>query len=91
MDQLSHSYMTTGKTIALTRKIFVGKVMSLLFNMLFRFVIAFLPRSKRLNFMAAVTIYTDFGAQENKSVTVSIVSPSIYHEVMGPDAMILVF
>ena len=55
--QLSHPYMTTGKTIALTRRIFVGKVMSLLFNMLSRLVITFLPRSKCLNFMAAVTIY----------------------------------
>ena len=66
--QLSHPYMTTGKTIALTRQTFVSKVMSLLFNMLSRLVITFLP-----NFM------------------VSIVSPSICHEVMGPDAMILVF
>ena len=60
--QLSHPYMTTGKTIALTRWTFVGKVMSLLFNMLSRLVIAVLPRSKRLNFMAAVTICSDFGA-----------------------------
>ena len=66
--QLSHPYMTTGKTIALTMWTFVGKVMSLLFNALSRFVIAFLPRSKHLffNFMAAVTICSDFGAQENK-------------------------
>ena len=64
--QLSHPYMTTGKTKALTRQTFVGKVMSLLFNLLFRLVIAFLPRSKRLNFMAAVTICSDFGAQTNK-------------------------
>ena len=65
--QLSHSYMTTGRTIALTRWMFVGKVMSLLFNMLSRFVISFLPRNKRLfNFMAADTICSDFGAQENK-------------------------
>ena len=83
--------MTTGKTIALTRQTFVDKVMSLLFNMLFRLVIAFLPRSKCLNFMATVTICSDFGAQKIKSLTVSIVSSSIYHEVMGPDAMILVF
>ena len=60
--QLSHPYMTTGKTIALTRWPFVGKVMSLLFNMLSRLVIAFLPRNKHLNFMAAVTICSDFGA-----------------------------
>ena len=64
--QLSHPYMTTGKTIALTRRTFVGKVMSLLLNMLSRLVITFLPRSKRLNFMAAVTICSDFGAQKNK-------------------------
>ena len=63
--QLSHPYMTTGKTIALTRWTFVGKVMFLLFNMLSRLVITFLPRSKRLNFMAAVTIHSDFGAQKN--------------------------
>ena len=62
--QLSHPYMTIGKTIALTRQTFVGKVMSLLFNMLSRLVITFLPRSKRLNFMAAVTICSDFGDQK---------------------------
>ena len=60
--QLSHPYMTTGKTIALTRWTFVGKVMSLLFNMLSRLVMTFLPRSKHLNFMATVTICSDFGA-----------------------------
>ena len=65
--QLSLSYMTTGKTIALTRRTFVGKVMSLLFNMLSRLVTTFLPRSKRLNFMAAITNCTDFGAQKNKA------------------------
>ena len=65
--QLSHSYMTIGKTIALTRQTFVGKVMSLLFNMLSRLVITFLPRSKHLfNFMAAITICSDFGAPQNK-------------------------
>ena len=65
--QLSHPYMTTGKTIALTRRTFVGKVLSLLFNMLSRLVITFLPRSKRfLNFMAAVSICSDFGAPRNK-------------------------
>ena len=64
--QLSHPYMTTGKTITLTRWIFVDKVMSLLFNTLSRLVIAFLPRSKCLNFMAAVTVHSDFEAQENK-------------------------
>jgi len=66
MVQLSHPYMTTRKTIALTICSFVSKVMSLLVNMLSRFVIAFLPRSKCLNFMAAVTIYSDFGAPQNK-------------------------
>ena len=75
--QLSHPYMMTGKTMALTRWTFVGKVMSLLFNMLSRLVIAFLPGSKCLNFMATVTIYSDFGAPKIKSLTVSIVSPSI--------------
>jgi len=65
--QLSHPHMTTGKKIALTRWTFVGEVMSLLFNMLSRLVIAFLPRRKHLlNFMAAVTICSDFGAQKNK-------------------------
>ena len=64
--QLSHPYMTTGKTIALTRWTFVGKVMSLLFNMLSGLVLTFLPRSKRLNFMAAITICSDFGAPQNK-------------------------
>ena len=59
--QLSHPYVTTGKTIVLSRWTFVGKVMCLLFNMLSRLVITFLPRSKRLNFMAAVTICSDFG------------------------------
>ena len=67
MVQLSHSYVTTGKTIALTRQTFVGKVRSLLFNMLSRLVIAFPPRSQMsFNFMAAVTICSDFGLQENK-------------------------
>jgi len=92
MVQLSHPYMTTGKTIALTRWTFVSKVMSLLFNMLSRLVIAFLPKSKRLLISwlwspSAVILES----KKIKSVTVSIVSPSIYHEVIGPDAMILVF
>ena len=78
--------MTTGKTIALTRWTFVGKVMSLLFSMLSRLVMAFLPRSKRLLISAVI-----LEPPKIKSVTVSIVTPSIYHEVMGPDAMILVF
>ena len=68
MVQLSHPYMTTGKTIALTTWTFYGKVMSLLFNTLSRFVIAFLPRSKLFffHFMAAVIFHSDFGTQENK-------------------------
>ena len=64
--QLSHPYMTTGKTIALTRRTFVGKVKSLLYNMLSRLVIIFLPRSKSFNYMAAITTCSDFGAQKNK-------------------------
>ena len=92
MVQLSHPYMTTGKAIALTRQTFVSRVMSLLFNMLSRLVIAFLPRSKHLLIsMALVTICSDFGPQENKVCHCFPVSPSICHEVMGPDAMILVF
>ena len=70
--QLSHPYMTTGKTIALTRRTFVGKVMSLLFNMLSRLVITFLQKSKCLIFVAAVTICSDFGAPKIKSATVSL-------------------
>ena len=70
--------MTTQKTIALTRRTFVGKVMSLLFNMLSRLVIAFLPRSKCLNFMASATTCSDIEAHKNK-VTVSIVAPPICH------------
>ena len=89
--QLSHPYMTTGKTIALTRQTFVGKVMSLLFNMLSRLVITFLPRSKHLLISwlqspSAVILEP----KKIKLVTVSIVSPSICHEVMGLDVMILV-
>ena len=84
--------MTTGKTIALTRWTFVGKVTSLLFSMPSRLVIAFLPRSKHiliswLQSPSAVILEL----QKIKSVTVSIVSPSIFHEVMGLDAMILAF
>ena len=86
--QLSHPYMTTGKTIALSRWTFVGKVMSLLFNMLSRFVIGFLPRSKRLLISwlqspSAVILEPP----KIKFLTVSIVCPSICHEVMGPNAM----
>ena len=89
--QLSHPYMTTRKTIALTRWTFVGKVMSLLFNILSRLVIVFLPRSKCLNFIAAVIICSDFGAEENKGSHCFHYFPSICHEVMGLDALILVF
>ena len=90
--QLLQSYMTTEKIIALTRQTFVGKVMSLLFNMLSRLVITFFPRSKhplisRLQSLPAVVSEP----KKIKSATVPTVSPSISHEVMGPDAMILVF
>ena len=90
--QLSHPYVTTGKTIALTRWTFGGKVMSLLLNMLSRLVITFLPRGKCLLISwlqpsSAVIL----GPKRVKSVTVSNVSPSICHEVMGPDAIILSF
>ena len=90
--QLSHPYMTTGKTIALTRQTFVDKVMFLLFNMLSRLVITFLPRSKHLLISwlqspSAVILEP----RKIKSDTVSTVSPSISHEVMGPNVMILVF
>jgi len=87
--QLSHPYMTTGKTIALTRQTFVGKVMSLLFNMLSRLVITFLPRGKHLLISwlqspSAVIL-------EPKKVKSDTISPSISHEVMGTDAMTFVF
>ena len=90
--QLSYPHMTTGKTIALTRQTFVGKVIALLFNMPSRLVIAFLPRNKRLltSWLQSPSVVI-LEPPKIKSVTVSIVSPSIYHEVMGPDAMILVF
>ena len=92
MVQLSHPYMTTGKTIALTRRTFVGKVMSLLFNMLSRFVIVFLPKSKHLLISWLQSLSTVIlEPKKIKSVTVSTFPPSICHEVMGPDAMILVF
>ena len=92
MVQLSHPYMTTGKTIALTRWTFVGKVMSLLFNMLSRFVKTFLPRSKHL---LISWLQSPFAVilepKKIKFVTSSIVSPSVCHEVMGLDALICVF
>jgi len=92
MVQLSHPYMTTGKIIALTRQTFVGKVTSVLFNMLSRFAIAFLPRSKHLliSWLQSPSAMI-LEPKKIKSVTVSTVSPSICHEVMGIDAMILVF
>ena len=90
--QLSHPYMTTGKTTALTRQIFVGKAMSLLFTMLSRLIISFLPRSRHLLISwlqspSAVILEP----RKIKSATVPTVSPSISYEVMGPDAMIFVF
>ena len=90
--QLSHPYVTTGKTIASIRWTFVGRVRSLLFNMLSRLVITFLPRSKHLLISwlqspSAVILEP----KKIKSATVSTVSPSVCHEVMGPDAVILVF
>ena len=92
MVQLSYPYTTTGKTIALTRQTFAGKAMSLLFNMLSRLVIAFLPRGKHfliswLQSPSAVILEPP----QIKSDTVSTVSPSVFYEVMGPDAMIFVF
>ena len=90
--QLSHPYMTTGKTIALTRWTFVDKIVSLHFNMRSRMVITFLPRSKCLlmSWLQSPSAVI-MELPQIKSVTVSIVSPYICHEVMGPDAMILVF
>ena len=91
MVQLSHPYMTTRKITALTIWTFVSKVMALPFNMLSRFIIVFLPRSKHFNFMTAVTIYSDIGAQENK-VCHSFHCFAIYcHEVVELDTMMLVF
>ena len=90
MVQLSHLYMTPGKIIALTIWTFVGKVMSLLFNMLSRFVIAFLPRSKcLLTSWSPSTMILE--PKKIKPAIVSIFSPFIQHELMGLDAMILVF
>ena len=92
MVQLSHLYMTTGRSIALTIRTFVSKVMSMLFNMLSRFVIVFLPKSKCLlilwlQSLSAVVLEP----KKLKSVIVSTFPPFICHEVMEPDAMILVF
>ena len=92
MVKLLNPYMTTGKPIALTIQTFVGKVMSLLFNMLSRFVIAFLPRTKRLfiSWLQSLSAVI-FGAQESKISHCFHFSPSICQEMIGPDAMILVF
>ena len=87
--QLSHPYMTTGKTIALTRQTFVGKVMPLLLNMLSRLVITFLPRSKC--FLISWLQSPSTVILEPRKIKSATVSPSICHEVMGPDAMIFVF
>ena len=90
--QLSHPYMTTGKTIALTRWTLVGKVMSLLFNMLSRLAITYLPRSRCLLISwLQIPFAVILEPKKIKSVTVSTVSPSISHEVMGPDTMIFIF
>ena len=90
--QLSHPYITTGKTIALTRQTLVSKVMSLLLNMLSRLVIAFLPRSKHLLISwLQSTSAVILEPKKINSVTFSIVSTSVCHEVMGQDAMIFVF
>ena len=90
--QLSHPYMTTGKTIALTRQTFVGKIMNLLFNILFRLIIAFLPRS---NCLLISWLQSSFAVilepAKIKSVTVSTVSPPICHEGTGPDPMNFIF
>ena len=90
--QFSHPYMTTGKTIALTRRTFIDKIMSLIFNMLSRLVITFVPRSKHLliSWLQSPSAVT-WEPHKIKSDAVSTVSSSICHKVMGPDAMILVF
>ena len=92
MVQVSHAYMITGKTIVLTRWAFVGQVISLLFNVLSRLVIAFFPRSKGLLILWLQSLIAAIlEPKKIKSVTISIVSLPICHEVMGLDAMILVF
>ena len=91
MVQLSHMQVTIGKSIALTIGAFVSKVISLFFDTLSRFVIVFLPRSKHLLILWLHAPPSDFGVQVKKSVTASTFSPSICHEVLGPDATILVF
>ena len=88
MVLLSQPYMTTGKTIALAVWVFVSKVISLLFNTLSRFVIAFLPRRKHLLISMSIVIWEP---KKIKSITASTFSPSISHEVMAPDAVIFVY
>ena len=92
MVEISHLYMTTGKTIVLAICTFINKVMSLLFNMLSRFVIAFFPRNKCLliSWLQSPSEVI-LEPKKIKPVTTSTFSPSICHEVMGPDATILVF
>ena len=92
MVQLSHPYMTAGETIALNIQTFAGKAMSLLFSMLSSFVLAFLPRSKCLliSWLQASSAVI-LKPKKIKSVTVFTISPSICHEVMGPEAMMLIF
>ena len=90
MVQLSHPFMITGKTTALTMWTFVGKVLSLLLITLSRLLIVFLQRSECLNFLAVVNTCSDFGAQENKICHHFHFPPSIWNEVMGLDAMILI-
>ena len=91
--QLSHPYMNTGKTIALTRWTFVSKIMPLIYNMLYRLVIDFLPRSKHLliSWLQSPSAVILESKKIKFSVTISIVSPSVFHEVIGLNAMILVF
>ena len=92
MVQLSRLYMTTGKTIALAIWTFVGKLMTLLFNILSKFVIAFLPRNKRLLISWLQSLFTEIlEPKKIKSVTVSTFPPSVCHEVMETDAMISKF
>ena len=92
MVHLSHPCMTTGKTIGLTIWTFVGKAMSLLFNVLSTFVMAFLPRGNHLLISCLQSPSAVIRERKKiKSVIISIVSPSIYHEVIGLDAMIFIF
>ena len=89
--QLSQPYLTTGKTIVLTMWTFVGRIIYLLFNILSKFVIAFLPGNNRLDFIATGTIYSDFGAQEEEICHYFHIFPSIFYAKKWPEAMILAF